>query len=213
MTLPTRRGRGWVTVRTQPRLCHHERVLKPGVMVFCHRECSAQALQARIGVRAGVLRRLSQSFASGRQMQCAGVMPGILLEPQSVRIFFLRRCRCMWGGPGWRSSSIHVSRTNPSDAEGSEFRSSLRGSVATSPTTEREACAMQWWPVPVRRCGWAADDTGLTGVSLSIGQGVDSSALRASEVQIQLWQEAKLSCLQVAGLTEGTRLAFARYAQ
>lgn len=80
-----------------------------------------------------------------------------------------------------------MSRTNPSDAEGSALRSSLRGSVVTSPTTERDACVVQRWPVPVWRCWCVAGDTGLTGVGLSIGQSVDSSTLRASEVEVQMW--------------------------
>ena len=78
-----------VTVRAQPGRCHHESVLKQGIMGMCHRESSAKALQARICVRAGEVRRLSQSLASVRQVQCAGVAPGILLEAAEYSYLFL----------------------------------------------------------------------------------------------------------------------------
>lgn len=56
---------------------------------MCHRESSAKALQARICVRAGVLRRLSQSLASVRHNQCAGVALGILLKAAECSYLFL----------------------------------------------------------------------------------------------------------------------------
>ena len=160
-------------------------------MGFCNRERSAKALQARIGVMGGVLRRLSQSFASSRQVQCAGLMPEILLGATKYSYLFLAQPPLEGGRYSVARLQHPDIQDQPRGAWGSALGSSLRGSVTTSPTTDRGACIMRWWPVPGRRCRCGAGDTGLTGVGLSIGRGVDSSTLRASEVQVQILQKAK----------------------
>lgn len=76
-----------------------------------------------------------------------------------------------------------------------------------SPTTERDACVMRWWPVPVWRCWSAAGDTGLTGMGLSIGQSVDSSTLRASKVQVQMWEKANWPYLQAISIWQDSQRA------
>jgi hypothetical protein len=141
--------------------------------------------------RAGSSQQHSQGFAATETyLRRALTRFWVSLRLKGIRNFFLHSRRWMEGGSGWRDS-VPMSRANPSDVQGSQLKSSLRGSAAASPTTERCACIMRRWPVPVRQCRCAAVDTGLTEASLSIGQGRHSSSLRASRIQFMMLERAK----------------------
>jgi hypothetical protein len=194
-------------MRSSRRLSHGFAAAKGRWMRTNHREGSAMALPTRKRIRTEsgeTSRMLSQGLASTDRRE------GICTATAQPRPCRRQTSAVCSGGAGYppRSRGVFVSLS----CAGTAAWWKVQGGKTPA---SRCACIMQWWPVPVRRCGWAADDTGLTGVSLSIGQGVDSSALRASEFQFQFqsWQEAKRSCLQVAGLTEGPRLALASGAQ
>lgn len=139
-----------------------------------HREDSAEALSTRKRGRRGSSRELGRSLAHTESEWHD--------EGDDSSSLLVREARM--------SSIAQVLRPDiqllPEWIPREPGRSSLRGSAEASPTTERCACVMRVWPVPVCRQA-SAVDTGLTGADLSVGQGRHSSALRASvEGKVQL---------------------------